>query len=488
MRMPKLVTILGLGSLIVGASALRAQVSPTSLGSPPLIIDHVTVVDVEHARLLADRRVEIRDHHIAAVRGAGGQPPSRAHVVDARGKYLIPGLWDLHVHTLRDGRAAWMFPLFIANGVLGIRDTGSPLDSLLHYRRAVASGDVLGPRVVGSGPLLDGPGGQWPTFTVSVATAAEGRRAVDSLADAGVNFIKVYDRLSRDAFFAIAQEAKRRHVPVIGHVPESVTALEASTAGMRSIEHLTVGPACIPTLTRVLQDAAAQSRRPGLTPDSIRAIRTAGTLRAAAAYDESACRAAGATLARNGTWLVPTLSRERTWSHAYLASPTAGGDPNLRYVPQLVRATWDRWRDSAVTSGSAQDDTAQAAVYATYVRIVRALRGAAVGILPGTDTDGNDAYYYGVPGYTLHAELETLVRDAGFTPAEALRAATLDAARFLGASDSLGTVASRRVADLVLLDANPLTDIRNAGRIAAVVANGRYLDHSELERLLGAAR
>jgi imidazolonepropionase-like amidohydrolase len=141
-----------------------------------------------------------------------------------------------------------------------------------------------------------------------------------------------------------------------------------------------------------------------------------------------------------------------------------------------------------VTSGSAQDDTAQAAVYATYVRIVRALRGAAVGILPGTDTDGNDAYYYGVPGYTLHAELETLVRDAGFTPAEALRAATLDAARFLGASDSLGTVASRRVADLVLLDANPLTDIRNAGRIAAVVANGRYLDHSELERLLGAAR
>jgi imidazolonepropionase-like amidohydrolase len=357
-----------------------------------------------------------------------------------------------------------MFPLFVVNGVLGIRDTGSPLDSLLHYRRAVASGAVLGPRVLGSGPLLDGPGAQWPTFTVPVTSAAEGRHAVDSLAAAGVDFIKVYDRLPRDAFLAIADEAKQRHVPVIGHVPFAVGVLEASAAGMRSIEHFTLGPACIPRLLELWRD----------------------TLRAVAAYDESACRAAGSALARNGTWLVPTLSRERTWSHAYLASRAAGADPALRYVPQAVRAKWDRWRDSVVTTGSARDDTTQAAVYRTFVRIVRALRGAGVGVLAGTDTDGNDAYYYGVPGYTLHAELETLVRDAGFTPAEALRAATLDAARFLGASDSVGTVANRKVADLVLLDANPLIDIRNAGRIAAVVANGRYLDRSELERLLSA--
>jgi imidazolonepropionase-like amidohydrolase len=132
------------------------------------------------------------------------------------------------------------------------------------------------------------------------------------------------------------------------------------------------------------------------------------------------------------------------------------------------------------------DDTVQAALYGVFVRMTRALRGAGVDVLAGTDTDGNDAYYYGVPGLTLHAELETLVRDVGFTPAEALRVATVGAARFLGIADSLGTIARGKVADLVLLDRNPLSDIRNATTVQAVVANGRYFDRAALDTLLTA--
>lgn len=319
---------------------------------------------------------------------------------------------------------------------------------------------------------------------MSVPTPDDGRRVVDSLAAGGADFIKVYDGLSRDVYFAVVARARERGLRVAGHVPGSVSPVEASDAGMWSIEHVTVAPACIPGLERIAREANAAASRPGVSPDSVLAIRLQTDGRVIAAFDEAACTDAGAVLARNHTWLVPTLARERTWSRAYLASSAAGSDPQLRYVPGSVRANWNRWRDSILAARTPAEAMTEPDRYRLYVRIVAALRAAGVGVLPGTDTDGSDAFFYGVPGSTLHAELATLVGDVGFTPAEALRAATAEAARFLGVADSLGSVESGKLAELVLLDANPLADVRNLRRIRAVVRGGRLLDRAALDALL----
>ncbi|MDQ6888048.1 MAG: multicopper oxidase domain-containing protein [Gemmatimonadota bacterium] len=452
-------------------------------------ITHVTVIDVATGARLRDRTVVVRGNRITSVEpSARARVPREARAVDGRGKYLIPGLWDMHVHALRAGRATWMFPLFLAAGVTGIRDTGSPLDTLLLYRAGVGSGEILGPRIVGAGPLLDAPPAQWGSFTIVIESPTAGRHAVDSLADAGVNFIKVYNGLSRESFLAIADEAKRRGVPVIGHVPESVTAIEASEAGMRSMEHLVqVPPACVPdSVNRALfREFAGRSKRPGMTPDSIQALRRDLIGNAATAFSEALCEQLGARFARNGTWQVPTHERLLRWSRAFLASDTAATDTLLRYVPSRVREMWRRYQDSIVALGPLSDVTA--VVYPLSSRVIRALHRGGDGILAGTDTDGNDANIYGVPGFSLHRELEALVRDVGLTPLEAVRAATLGPARLLGATDSLGTIARGKVADLVLLDADPLADIHNANKVRAVIANGRLLDRATLDTLLAEA-
>jgi imidazolonepropionase-like amidohydrolase len=478
--------LFGLSLLVRGLSAQSVR----RAGPTELAITHVTVIDVSSGVSNPDMTVEVAGNRIRAVRKSSHAAlPGYAHIVNGRGKFLIPGLWDMHVHALRDGRAHWMFPLFIAAGVLGIRDTGSPLDSLLFYRAGTAQGKVLGPRIFGTGPLLDGPQGQWPTFTVSVASPDEGRRAVDSLVRAGVDFIKVYNGLSREAFFAIADEARRRKVPVIGHVPQSVSALEASTAGMRSIEHLTQVPlVCIPDSVgqAIEREWDRRTRSSSTTPDSIEALRLETVDRVAAAFSETLCEQRGAQFARNGTWQVPTHERTLHWTRAYLGSDTAGADTLLRYVPARVRTLWKHYQDSLLTLRSSAD--VEARWYRLASRVILSLHRGGDRILAGTDTDGNDANIYGVPGFALHSELEAFVNDVGLTPLEALRSSTLDAARFLGIADSAGMIAPGKFADLVLLDADPLRDIRNARRIRGVIVNGRYLDRAALGRLLSSAK
>ena len=464
-----------------GVTSSAAQASPASL-----VITHVTVIDVEHGLRLRDRTVVVEGRRIARVEPtASARTPAEARVVDGRGKYMIPGLWDMHVHALQLGRASWMFPLFLANGVTGIRDTGSPLDSLLSYRRRVSAGEVLGPRIVGSGPILDVPAGTASSrggAVTPVISAHEARRTVDSLADAGVDFIKIYEGLSRDAFFAIAGEASARGIPIAGHVPFALTAFEASDAGLKSIEHLgRVPDVCIPdSVERVLdaEDAAARARRPVISPDSQQALWVRMNHREAAAFDERLCVQAGARFARNGTWQVPTLELQHRLGRRFLASDSILTDPRLRHVPAAIRSYWMRGRDSTLAHPFRGLDNDSR--YPTYVRVARALVRGGDGLLAGTDT----GWPFVLPGFGLHGELVAFVRDVRLTPLAALRSATLGPAQFFGATDSLGAVAEGKLADLVLLDGDPLADIRNAQRIRAVVANGRYLDRRALDSLL----
>ena len=465
--------------LLVTAAA--AQATPARFA-----ITHVTVIDVERGGRLRDRTVLVEGHRITQVApSASARTPAGITIVDGRGKYLIPGLWDMHVHALQSGRAPWMFPLLIATGVTGVRDTGAPLDSLLVYRPRVAAGDMLGPRIVGAGPILDGPPIQYPGVSRPVASPDQGRRIVDSLVIAGVNFIKTYDGLSRETFFAMAAEAKLRGISIIGHVPWAVSAFEASDAGLRSIEHLVRVPnMCIPdSLATVLdaEDEAMRARRPPIDPDSQQVRWINMDKREAAAFDERLCERAGARFARNGTWQVPTLEFHHRTGRRFQTTDTARTDSRLRYLPVRVVASWMRNRDSTLAHPfRAQEGDAR---YETYIRVARALVRGGASLLTGTDL----GWPFVMPGFGVHGELQAFVRDVQLTPLQALRCATLGPAQFLGATDSLGTVAPGKLADLVLLDADPLANIRNTLRIRAVVANGRYLDRAALDALLSIA-
>lgn len=167
--------------------------------------------------------------------------PRGARIVDGRGKFLIPGLWDMHTHHEGTGEAS--LSLFVANGVTGTRDMGSALDFILPLRQKTSSGRVLGPRIIAAGPILDDAPPEWP-FRLRVRTAPEARDAVRMLKQRGVDFIKVHDHTPRDVYFAIGDEAKRLNLPFAGHIPASITVQEATEAGQKSVEHL-ANSACL---------------------------------------------------------------------------------------------------------------------------------------------------------------------------------------------------------------------------------------------------
>jgi hypothetical protein len=200
----------------------------------PVTIQHVSVVNVVNGRIQKDTTVLLTDGTITAI--GRNIPVEKTKVVDGTGKFLIPGLWDMHVHCCNADDH--FFPLFLANGVTGIRDMAGPLEELKTCRSNVENGILPGPRMVFSGPIVDGPKPFWPEISFAVGTPEAGRKAVQSVQQSGADFVKVYSLLPRDAYFAIADEAKERHIVFAGHVPNAITAVEASNAGQKSFEHL----------------------------------------------------------------------------------------------------------------------------------------------------------------------------------------------------------------------------------------------------------
>jgi imidazolonepropionase-like amidohydrolase len=441
---------------------------PISAQSTPLFIQHVAVVDVNTGLLLPDRTVEIRGRTMVAMDSAPRIRVTRgARIVDGRGKYLIPGLWDMHVHLSFPVGAAQIFlPLMVANGVLGARDMHSFLPAIIALKHAVASGTQIGPRLFVAGTAVDGPNSYLPAARI-VHTPEEARAAVRELKSAGVDFIKVYSSLPKELYLVVANEAKNDGIPFVGHVPYQVTAAEASDAGQRSLEHLTevdVGSSSDEAAIKV-EELEAMNQKHGYIPDPARLKSTFDSAKTAALFDR---------FRRNETWQVPTLAV--FYQERQIAEPgLSGNDSLLVYIPKMLR---DYWRSLPVDIA-----TKMVGLYAVHADLVGRLNRAGVPMLAGTDCPNPFVY----PGFSLHDELGLLVR-SGLTPAEALRTATINPARFLGMTDSLGTVASGKVADLVLLDANPLTDIANTKRIRAVIQGGRLLNRAALDAMLARAR
>jgi hypothetical protein len=494
------------GSCALGVASLGAQASSVAVrGTATVAITHVTVIDVAAGVGVPDRTVLVRGTRIVGVVPAARAPSlAAANVVDGRGRYLIPGLWDMHAHFGTDSLVRRsIFPLFVATGVTGVRDMWGDCDSacapdqadvsapapvVRAWQRDVARGALVGPRLVAGSAIFEGPkpiaGGAY-----AIHSAKEAREKVRLAKRRGAAFIKVLPSLPRDAYLAVVDEARRQKLEVVGHVPATMSAFEASAAGQRSIEHMDdlLGRMAYAT-------CASRPESPSEALNAIVARRDSGDASRAAAranyyrvlaegYDETRCDTLFSLFRRHGTWRVPTLIVERTMTLLQLGDTAVAGDPRLASMPAALRDEWREFAKSSARKYSEGERTAFTGFLNQDLRIVGEMHRLGVPLLAGTD----EPVPFVFPGFALHDELQLLVQ-AGLTPAEALRTATLNPARYLGATDSLGTVAAGKIADLVLLDADPLLDIHNTTRIRAVVANGRLLDRAALDSLLDAAR
>ena len=397
------------------------------------------MIDVRSGQIAKDNTVLASGGRIAYAGPAASAPSlRRARVIDGSGKFLIPGLWDMHVHGFLYVFSDFAGPLMIANGVTGARDMGYYIDTTLRWKKDIAAAKEVGPRLV-VGVRVDGPASE-ARFVAHVKTAEDGVRAVDTLArrkdrTPRADFIAIEKGIPRDAYFAIAREAKRLAISFAGVVPASVSVAEASDSGQHTIE------------------------------------REDDLVRACTPYVAARCQSLFATLARNRTWITPTLVTYQPFAHAFDSAST---HPELaKYVPGLVKGGWARRARSMTKS-----DSLIVRGYFSFER-TRELRDAGVKLLAGTDMPQTFMY----PGFSLHDELGLLVQ-SGLTPLEALQAATINPAEALGMQGALGTVEQGKTADLVLLDANPLENIANTRRISAVIANGRFFDRAALNQLL----
>jgi hypothetical protein len=424
------------GPLLPNFPGATQQFAEPSAGA--IAITDVTVVDVITGAHRTGLTVLIRNDRIAAI-APTISVPREATRVDGKRKFLIPGLWDMHSH--HQGTGADSLDLFVAKGIVGTRDMGGDADFILPLRERVKSGEVLGPEIVTSGPILDDAPPDFP-YRRRVRNTTEAREAVRDLKRLGVDFIKVHDHTPREVFFAIATEAPKVGLPFAGHVPMNVTVEEAADAGIRSIEHL--------ANYRVFGDCS--------TGDT---------------YSPKECAPLFDRLAAKGVWETPTMEFFQTLPEVFSGAPLA----HAEYASDsLLALTRDNVRVSHVSAKTLDKfrlagRLSLQAIHDLYAHGNRFLAGC----------DGL------VPGFCLHDELEWFTK-AGFTPLESLQTATINPARFLGREDSAGTVETGKRANLVLLDADPTSNIRNIEDIAAVIIRGKLLTKPALERMIATHR
>jgi imidazolonepropionase-like amidohydrolase len=445
-----------------------------------LLVADVHVVDVEAGRVLEDRSVGVADGRIVAVWPADGTPAGLevGRRLEAEGRYLIPGLWDSHVHfrggpELREGNRA-LLPLYPAFGVTTVRDAGGDLTGdIMAWRDSIRAGELLGPEIFTSGPKLDGPRPSWDG-SIALSSPDEVPAAVDSLQALGVDYVKLYDgTMSADVFLAAVRETERRGVTVTGHMPLGVDFLEAVEAGYDGTEHLYYA-----------YKGTASNR------EEISARVDAGELGFWNAFWEMLGRRdpareaeVAAAMRERGAVMIPTLHIGDVLGSVELVDHTS--DYMLPLIPEEIQATYARRVNSARRSPPEVRENSRR-LRAEMAEFWKRMHDAGVTTLAGSDAGPFNSFVY--PGHSLHEELFALVA-AGMTPAEALRSATVLPARFMGVDDRVGRIEPGYEADMVVLDANPLEDIRAISARNLVVLRGEtVLTSAEMMQILGAGR
>ena len=448
--------------LILLSGLFIVPVTSQHQASPKLVvITHAAVVDLRSGQLHENQSIVIKAEHITVVGESDGVViPKDAQVIDGSGKYIIPGLWDAHVHLSYLGACA--LPVFVANGVTSVRDCGAQLEDIAMWQKQIAEGKLIGPRIKTPGPNLESKEWlerAWKVLPSSdeawrlgprreVVNAEQAASVVDSLAASRVDFIK-FRNLPHPSFMAVMAEAKRQGLPVAGHAPKGTSLVEASEAGMKSIEHAE-------TIMLALGSLSDEERLQSFQ-----------------------------VLARNHTLITPTLITDVA-AHltsdkdalAIVADTNGARDVRRKYVaPQTLRL----WQHGIELKKKFEEDDDWQTLYLKEVEVLRLAHRAGVQMMTGTD-EGSIAGLY--PGFSVHDELELLVKEVGLTPLEALQTAIVYPPTFFGSQSEFGLIQPGRLADLVLLDANPLTDIRNTRRIRTVVINGKVLQRANLDAML----
>ena len=431
-------------------------------------ITNVTVIDAVNGTR-ENQTVVFEGDEIVSVQGSGATF-NVAETIDGSGQYLIPGLWDFHVHLTYDERLTAAMPeLFLSWGITSVRDTGGLMHEILPVVEEMRADGAIAPRVFFAGPLLDGEfvvydGVGRPEIGVAVPTPAAARQQVTEMHEQGVNFIKVYEMVTPEVFAALTEIAEELDLPIDSHVPLSMRARDAG-ARVSSIEHLrNIEMDCAANAEQLHQARLGLLQNDeGIAGAQLRsAMHTNQRVPAIENYDEAECDAVIAAL--TDTVMVPTLRL-----NSFMLMPPWQRDDweeALARLPENVEQDWLTQTERRRVSPLGDPRFANWSMFLT-----NRMHDASVPFGAGTDVPIN----LSVPGYSLHSELDYLVR-AGMTPMEALEAATLVPAKFFGLEEEMGAIAPGQVADLVLLEANPLDDINNTKRIVQVVSKGRLLN------------
>jgi imidazolonepropionase-like amidohydrolase len=437
--------------LFILTFGLVSIVAMTQTRSKSIVFTHAMVIDATGADAQSDMVVIVTGETITEIGKFGKiEFPNNSQVIDATGKFLIPGLWDMHVHLTKTGENT--LPLFIANGVTSVRDMGGDYVEVLKWREEAADGTRLAPRVKTPGALLESAenvarmkreGTVEPVdkFRIGAATPEEARKAVDLMASLGVDFIKFRTTASPETYKAIAEESKAKGLMFVGHQfgsPETMV-----DAGQKSIEHYIYPPI-------ITNPKHAEIYR---------------------------------RMSESGVYVVPTIVvADKSLLVSYDDAKTIFEDTNgkvdfrRKYLSGYLITDWKEQLEEKKQPSPFE----LAKLKEVLIKDLQEMRKAGVRLMPGTDV----AVLLIYPGYSLHDELQLLVKYVGLTPMEAIISATRYPAEFFGMQNRLGTIEKGKIADLVLLDANPLDDISNTKRIAAVVLNGRYLSKESREKML----
>lgn len=468
-------------SLLMAAVAALSLVGSgaSAQGRGDVILRHATVVDVEHAKLKADQAVVLAGDTIVATGDdkAISAAWSAAQVVDAGGRYLIPGLWDMHVHfgggeALIDENKA-LLPLYVAHGITTVRDASGDLPyQVLAWRSEIADGKLFGPTLLSSGPKIEGVKPVWKG-TLETGSETDVDEALTKLKGLKVDFVKITDSTLNPPLFLYAVErAKALGMKTSGHIPMALTVGQAVDAGLSSIEHLDYAfKAGVKDEATIAADFAAG-----------RIDRAEANRRLDGGFDRATAMAAYRNLAAKGVYVTPTLNGGRIL--AFLDQDAHQNDPYLAYIGPKLRETYN-WR---IERAAKADATAVALRHAHFEReaaVLPMLQEAGVTIMAGTDAGFLNSFNY--PGLGLHDEL-TLFVDKGLTPGQALSAATRAGPAWFGRLDRYGAVEQGKAADLVLLDANPLEDINATRAIRLVVLRGKTYDRAALDGMLEQTR
>lgn len=485
-----LLVIAALGGLLMLAIAsLLAWPLPDtpSVGAAgDFLVRNVAVVDVEHGLVRTSWDVVLRDGRIAELVPTGSASmDSSLTMIDGTGKYLMPGLWDMHTHAVKLA-PQYTHPLFVANGITGVRDMSgcmsepdsffACIDDREEWNRALDGGESLSPRYILQSSFMINGGNEVPTGYPSFFKAsnnAEARQLAAFYRNEGADFLKTYSELAPSTYQSLAAAAREQGIGLAGHRPLRVPLEEMLAAGQRSVEHPRI----------FIEECFAGSEELRSLAEPKAAFDSALLWRMINEHDSVRCAVLMDALARSEMWWTPTL--QVLQMNARAGDPVFRSDSRLQYIPTLfVTLVWapdaDRWAMQPM------DDTGRQ-LYTTLYEMARGhvsqAHSAGVKILAGTDA--GDSYVF--PGFGIHDELEEFVA-AGLTPAQAIRSATLDAALFAELDRDFGSITVGKAADLLLVDANPLEDIRNTRKIAGVFLAGKYLDRASLDELLAFAQ